>query len=79
MAKGGLRVAPLMSAEFVHGLWRMKVLGLWLEDFPARHVCVLTGAVLILLITYVCIPWIPRRRQEAAWCGISLAGTDARL
>jgi len=45
-----------MGAEFVHALRRMKVLALWLGDLPARQVCMFTGSMLILLITYVCIP-----------------------
>lgn len=68
----------LMSAEFVHGLWRMKVLALWLGDFPARQVCVFTGSMLILLITYVCIPWIPATKTRTllavglAWLALTL-------
>jgi hypothetical protein len=54
----------LMSVEFVHGVWRMKVLALWLGDFPARQVCVFTGSLLILFITYVCIPWIPATKTR---------------
>jgi hypothetical protein len=54
----------LMTAEFVHGVWRAKVLALWLGDFPARQVCVFTGSLLILLLTYVCIPWIPARETR---------------
>ena len=37
----------LMSAEFVHGVWRMKFLALWVGDFLARQVCVFTGSLLI--------------------------------
>jgi len=69
----------LMSAEFVHGLWRVKFLALWLGDFPARQVCVFTGSLLILLITYVCIPWIPATKTRTllgvglGWLGLTLA------
>jgi hypothetical protein len=69
----------LMSAEFVHGLWRMKVLALWLGDFPARQVCVFTGSLLILLITYACIPWIPATKTRTllgvglGWLALTLA------
>jgi hypothetical protein len=69
----------LMSAEFVHGLWRVKVLALWLGDFPARQVCVFTGSLLILLITYVCIPWIPATKTRTllgvgfGWLALTLA------
>lgn len=68
----------LMGAEFVHGLFRMKVLALWLGDFPARQVCVFTGSMLILLITYVCIPGIPATKTRTllavgfAWLTLTL-------
>jgi hypothetical protein len=68
----------LTSAEFVHGLWRMKILALWLGDFAARQVCVLTGSMLILVITYVCITWIPATKTRTllgvglGWLGLTL-------
>jgi len=69
----------LWAAEFVHGVWRMKVLAIWLGDFPARQVCVFTGSMLILFITYVCIPWIPATKTQTlltvgfVWLGLTLA------
>lgn len=68
----------LWAAEFVHGVWRMKVLAIWLGDFPARQVCVFTGSMLILFITYVCIPWIPATKTQTllavgfVWLGLTL-------
>jgi hypothetical protein len=68
----------LMAAEVIHGVWRMKVLALWLGDFPARQVCVFTGSFLILCITYVCIPWIPATKTRTllgvglGWLGLTL-------
>ena len=68
----------LMSLEFIHAAWRMKILALWIGDFPARQVCVFTGSALILFVTYVCIPWIPVSRTRAllgiglAWLGLTL-------
>jgi hypothetical protein len=69
----------LWAAEFVHGIWRMKVLAIWLGDFPARQVCVFTGSLLILFITCVCIPWIPATKTQAllavgfVWLALTLA------
>jgi hypothetical protein len=68
----------LMSTEFVHGLWRMKVLALWMGDFLTRQICVFTGSMLILLITYVCIQWIPATKTRTllavglAWLALTL-------
>jgi hypothetical protein len=69
----------LMIAEVVHGLWRMRYLALWLGDFPARQVCVFTGSMLILLITYVCIRRIPASKTQTllavglAWLALTVA------
>jgi hypothetical protein len=68
----------LMSLEFLHGLWRTKVLALWIGDFPARQVCVFTDSALILFVTYVCIQWIPATKTRTllsiglAWLGLTL-------
>lgn len=51
----------LMAAETLHGLWRVKVLSVWLGDEFARDVAVFTGSLIILLITFACIDWIPAR------------------
>ena len=51
----------LMLAETLHGLWRVKVLALWIGDAAARDVSVFTGSLVILLITLVCIGWVPTR------------------
>lgn len=51
----------LMAAETLHGLWRVKVLSVWLRDELARDVAVFTGSLIILLITFACIDWIPAR------------------
>jgi hypothetical protein len=68
----------LWAAEFVHGVWRMKVLAIWLGDSPARQVCVFTGSMLILFITYMCIQWIPATKTQmllavGAWLALTLA------
>ena len=51
----------LMAAETLHGLWGMKVLSVWLGDEFARDAGVLSGSLIILLITFACIDWIPAR------------------
>lgn len=51
----------LMAAETFLGLWRVKVLSIWLGKDFARDVGVFTGSLIILLITFACIGWIPAR------------------
>src|SRR5215472_6564249 len=53
--------ALLMAAETLHGLWRVKVLSVWLGDQFARDVGVFIGSLIILLIAFACIDWIPAR------------------
>jgi len=51
----------LMVAETLHGLWRVKVLAVWFGDEFASDVAVFTSSLIILLITFACIDWIPAR------------------
>jgi hypothetical protein len=53
--------AMLMAAETLHGLWRVKVLSIWVGDDFARDVGVFTGSLIILLVTFAFIDWIPSR------------------
>jgi hypothetical protein len=53
--------AVLMAAETLHGLWRVKVLSVWLGDEFARDVGLFTGSLIILLIVFASIDWIPAR------------------
>jgi hypothetical protein len=68
----------LMAAETLHGLWRVKVLAIWLGDEFARDVGVFTGSLIILLITFACIDWIPARdrrrllRIGATWVALTI-------
>ena len=68
----------LMCVESIHGLWRMKVLAAWIGDFPTRQVCVFTGSLLIVFVTYAFIRWIPAGRTctllavGAGWLGLTL-------
>ena len=54
----------LMAAETLQGLWRVKVLTVWIGDEFAKDVGVFTGSLIILLITFACIGWIPARRAR---------------
>jgi hypothetical protein len=54
----------LMMAETLHGLWRAKVLAVWIGDTAARDVSVITGSLVILLIALACIGWIPARNAR---------------
>lgn len=40
---------PLMAAGTLQGLWRVKMLAVWIGDEFARDVGVLTGSLIILL------------------------------
>jgi len=51
----------LMAAETLHGLWRVKVLAVWIGYEFASDVAVFAGSLIILLITFACIDWIPAR------------------
>jgi len=54
----------LMAAETLQGLWGAKVLAIWVGDEFARDVAVFTGSLIILLITFACIDWIPARNTR---------------
>ena len=54
----------LMMAETLHGLWRAKVLAVWIGETAARDVSVITGSLVILLIALACIGWIPARNAR---------------
>jgi hypothetical protein len=69
----------LMTAETLQGLWRAKVLALWIGDAASRDVGVFTGSLLILLITFACIRWISARENETllivglTWVALTVA------
>ena len=48
----------LVFVESIHGVLRRLVLEPLIGDFPASQVSVFTGAVLILIVTYLFIAWI---------------------
>jgi hypothetical protein len=54
----------LMTAETLHGLWRVKFLAVWIGDDAARDVSVFTGSLVIALIAWACIGWIPARNAQ---------------
>jgi hypothetical protein len=68
----------LMAAETLQGLWREKVLALWIANTFARDVGVFTGSLIILLITFACIGWIPAHdartllRVGATWVVLTI-------
>jgi hypothetical protein len=68
----------LMAAETLQGLWRVKVLAVWIGDEFARDVAVFTGSLIILLIAFVCIDWIPAHdartllRVGATWVVLTI-------
>ena len=69
----------LMAAETLHGLWRAKVLAVWIGDSAARDVSVFTGSLVILLITWASIGWIPARSARTllvvgfTWVALTIA------
>lgn len=69
----------LMTAETLHGLWRVRVLAIWIGDTAARDVGVFTGSLVILLITWACIGWIPARTARMlllvgfTWVALTIA------
>ena len=54
----------LMLAETLQGLWRVKVLSIWIGDAVAREVSVFSGSLVILLITFAFIGWIAARNAR---------------
>jgi hypothetical protein len=71
--------ALLTCLETVHAIWRERYLALWLSPFLARQVCVFTGSLLILMITYACIPYIRAKNKKdlfaagSVWLGLTIA------
>ena len=51
----------LMAAETLQGLWYVKLLTVWLPGTKLCDVGVFTGSLIILLIVFVCLDWIPAR------------------
>jgi hypothetical protein len=68
----------LMAAETLQGLWRVKVLAIWIGDEFALDAAVFTGSLIILLITFACIDWIPAHdartllRVGATWVVLTI-------
>lgn len=53
----------LIAVERVHGMLRALLLVPQLADFPARHVSVLTGSLLVFGVTFLFVRWIGARTQ----------------
>jgi len=68
----------LMAAETLLGLWRVKVLSIWLGNDFARDLGAFTGSLIILLITFGFIGWIPARDTRtlllvgATWVALTI-------
>lgn len=61
----------LMLVETLQGLWRVKVLVIWIGEAAAREVSVFTGSLVILLITFACIGWISARSARTLLLGLT--------
>jgi hypothetical protein len=67
-----------MLAESVHGTLRRLLLEPTIGELPARQISVLTGSLLIFIITLFCIRWIGARSTAnllligAMWIALTL-------
>lgn len=61
----------IILVEFIHGTARKLLLEPYFGDFRARQVSVFTGAVIILLITFLCTHWL-RAANTAELLGVGL-------
>jgi len=51
----------LLVTMFVHGALRSLILAPRIGELPARQISVVTGSMLIVVITFVCVKWIGAR------------------
>jgi len=56
----------IAAAETLHGILRIRLLNRRLGDHRARQVGVFTGSFLILLITWLLMPWLELRSASQA-------------
>jgi hypothetical protein len=69
----------LMAAETLQGLWSVKLLTAWLGREVAGDDGVFTGALIFLLIAFVCLDWIPARDAPtlllvgSTWTALTMA------
>jgi hypothetical protein len=69
----------VMAVEFVHGTVRWIFLRPRVGDFRSGQIGVFTGTVLILLVVYLCEPWLRARSHGerlqigVLWLGLTLA------
>jgi hypothetical protein len=57
----------LMAVETVHGVFRRLVLEPQLGDLPARQLSVFTGAVLIVVVLWLTLPWLGSQSGRRWW------------
>jgi hypothetical protein len=69
----------LMTAETLQGQCRVKALALWIGDEFARDVGVFTGLLMILLITFACVGWIPLMMRGRCCGWVRPSGFNDRL
>ncbi len=55
----------LIAVEFIHGIVRAIFLVPVVGDFRSRQIGVFTGSLLILLVAYICVPWVRVRTTRA--------------
>ena len=55
----------LMAAESVHGFLRVLFLEPLVGEFRARQIAVFTGALILVCITTLCIPWLRARSMQS--------------
>lgn len=69
----------VIAVEIAHGAFRNKFLEPAVGDFRARQISVLTGSVLVFLVTLVTIRWIAAASKQQLlmvgflWIGLTIA------
>lgn len=68
----------LMGAETIHGILRRVLLEPVVGDFRARQISVFTGALIILVVAYLFVPWFRTRSTRSlfliglAWLALTV-------
>ena len=69
--KGFLVWCLIAAVEVAHGILRARLLAPRVGDLRSRQIGVFTGSALILLIAYLCFPWLsPATSREAGLLGV---------
>lgn len=68
--KGLLIFCLIAFVEVLHGIFRAKIIARLVGDFKSRQIGVLSGSILIIIISYFSISWIgPSTIKEALFVG----------